>query len=48
MKMKYSRSKELTFRSLRNYSADIYKETLEKISFPNYENVLREQLHVQS
>ena len=48
MKIKYSRSKELTFRSLKNYSAHVYKETLEKISFPNYENVLRQQLHVQS
>ena len=23
---------------MKNYSADVYKETLERVSFPNYEN----------
>ena len=35
-KMKRNRYKELTFHFLKNFSADIYKETLERISFPNY------------
>ena len=38
VKAKYNKHKELTFRSLRNYSVDIYKQTLEKASFPNYDN----------
>ena len=33
---KYSKHKEITFRSLRKYSVDVYKEALEKVSFPNY------------
>ena len=37
-KAKYNRQKEITFRSLKNYSPDVYKGTLEKVSFPNYEN----------
>ena len=37
LKAKYN-NKELTFRLLRNYSVDAYKQTLKKISFPNYEN----------
>ena len=37
-KGKYNRHKEITFRSLKNYSADVYKGTLERVSFPNYEN----------
>ena len=37
-KAKYNRHKEITFPSLKNYSADVYKETLERVSFPNYEN----------
>ena len=37
-KTKYNKHKELTFRSLKNYSVDIYKETLKRVSFPNYEN----------
>ena len=37
-KAKYSRHKEVTFRSLKNYSPDVYKETLERVSFPIYEN----------
>ena len=35
---KYNKHKELTFRSLKNYSVDIYKQALERDSFPNYEN----------
>ena len=38
LKAKYNRHKEITFRSLKNYSADVYKVTLEIVSFPNYEN----------
>ena len=30
--------KYLNFRSLQNYTADYYKETLKQIVFPNYEN----------
>ena len=37
-KTKYNKHKELTFRSLRNYSVDIYKQALERASFPNYDN----------
>ena len=37
-KAKYNRHKEVTFRSLKNYSPDVYKRTLERVSFPNYEN----------
>ena len=37
-KAKYNRRKEITFRSLKNYSPDVYKGTLERVSFPNYEN----------
>ena len=37
-KAKYNRHKEITFCSLKNYSIDVYKETLERVSFPNYEN----------
>ena len=29
--------KQITFRSLKNYSPEIYEEALRKISFPNYE-----------
>ena len=38
LKAKYNRHKEMTFCSLKNYSADVYKETLERVSFPNLEN----------
>ena len=38
LKTKYNKHKELTFRSLRNYSVDIYKPVLERASFPNYNN----------
>ena len=37
--MKRNRYKELTFHSLKNYSADISKETLVRILFPNYEKL---------
>ena len=37
-KAKYNRHKEITFRSLKNYLTGVYKGTLERISFPNYEN----------
>ena len=37
-KAKYNKHKELTFHSLRYYSVDVYKQTLEIISFLNYEN----------
>ena len=36
-KAKYNRHKEITFCSLKNYSPDVYKGTLERVSFPNYE-----------
>ena len=35
--MKCNIYKELIFHSLKNYAADIYKETLVRISFHNYE-----------
>ena len=35
LKAKYNKQKELTFRSLRNYSVDIYKQALERASFTN-------------
>ena len=31
-------ARDYLFCSLKNYSSDIYVETLERISFPNYEN----------
>ena len=37
-KAKYNRHKEITFCSLKSYLADVYKGTLERVSFPNYEN----------
>ena len=37
LKAKYNKHKELTFRSLRNYSGDVYKQALERASFPNYD-----------
>ena len=30
--------KQITFRSLKNYTAEAYKEALSKVYFPNYEN----------
>ena len=38
LKAKCNRHKEITFRSLKNYSTDVYKGTLERVSSPNYEN----------
>ena len=38
-KAKYNRHKEITFRSLKNYSPDVYTWTLEIVPFPNYENL---------
>ena len=38
LKAKYNKHKELTFRSLRNCSVDVYKQALERASFPNYEH----------
>ena len=38
LKTKYNKHKELTFCSLKNYSVDIYKQVLERASFPNYDN----------
>ena len=35
---KYNKHKEITFRSLKNYSEDVYKEALEKVSIPNYDS----------
>ena len=35
---KYNEHKEITFRCLKNYSVDVYKEALEKASIPNYDN----------
>ena len=37
-KAKHYKHKEITFRSLKSYSADVHKGTLERVSFPNYEN----------
>ena len=38
VKAKYHKHTELNFRSLRNYSVGFNKQTLERNSFPNYEN----------
>ena len=38
LKVKYNKHKKLTFLSLRNYSVDVYKQVLERVSFPNYDN----------
>ena len=38
LKMKYNKHKELTFRSLRNFSVDVYKQVLERASFSIYDN----------
>ena len=41
LKAKYNKHKELTFCSvgkLGNYSVDVYKQALDKASFPNYDN----------
>ena len=36
--MEFNRLKELSFHSLKNYPADVYKAILEKVSIPNYES----------
>ena len=36
--MKSNRHKELTFHPLKNCSVDVYRETLERVSFPNCGN----------
>ena len=46
LKTKYNKHKEPTFRSLRNYSIDIYKQTLERASFPNYDNFHNPNIHI--
>ena len=38
LKTKYNKHKELTFYSLRNYSFNVYKQVLERASFPKYDN----------
>ena len=38
LKAKCNKHKELTFCSLRIYSVDIYKQALERVSFPNYDS----------
>ena len=38
VKAKCNKHKELTFRSLRIYSVDIYKQALERVLFPNYDS----------
>ena len=35
---KYNKHKEITSRSLKSDSVDVYKETLEKVSIPNYDS----------
>ena len=35
---KYNKQKEIIFRSLKNYSVDVYKEALDKVSISNYDN----------
>ena len=35
---KYNKHKETNFYSLKNYSEDVYKEALEKVSIPNYDS----------
>ena len=35
---KYNKHKEITFRSLKNYSDDVYEEALEKVSVPNHDS----------
>ena len=38
MKIFTYQSKQITFRSLKNYTAEAYKEALGKVCFPDYEN----------
>ena len=38
VKDKFFTHREISFRTLRNYSIEVYKENLRRINFPNYEN----------
>ena len=38
LKAKYNKHKELTFCPLRNYPFNVYKQVLERASFPKYDN----------
>ena len=38
LRAKYNKYKEITFRSLKHNSGDVYKEALEKVSIPNYDS----------
>ena len=38
-RIKRGTHKQIRYRSLKNYSADIYEETLVKVDFPNYRNL---------
>ena len=40
LKTKTASHKQISFRSLKNYSAVTYEETLKKVKFPNYENFI--------
>ena len=37
-RIKRSTHKQIKFRSFKHYSADLFKETLTRINFPNYQN----------
>ena len=37
-RIKVGTHKQITFRSLKNYTAEAYKEALGKVCFPDYEN----------
>ena len=37
-KVKYNKHDGLNFRSMKNYSSHVYKESLKRVSFPSYEN----------
>ena len=40
LKTKTSSHKQISFRSLKNYSVVAYEEALKKVKFPNYENFI--------
>ena len=40
LKTKTASHKQISFRSLKNYSAVTYEEALKKVKFPNYENFI--------
>ena len=44
----YNKQKEITFRSLKNYWADVYKEieTSERLPFSNYKTLIILALHI--